>query len=114
MDIRRCPPFSSSHPNHCKKNITFTVVRRICIIVEIEQHKLDYLYDYAVNIITDGIKKALEIPQNELRKPKEKKQMKFYHLFLHLIQIIHLYINNAIKNFVEVLKRNNVPWFESI
>ena len=109
MDIRRCPPFSSSHLNHCKKNITFTVTRRICIIVEIEQLKLDYLYDYAVNIITDGIKKALETPQNELRKQKEKKHMKFYHLFLHLIQIIHLYINNAIKNFVEVLKRNNVP-----
>ena len=29
-------------------------------------------YDYSVNIMTTVIKKALEIPQNELRKPKEK------------------------------------------
>ena len=29
-------------------------------------------YDYSVNITTNVIKKALEIPQNELRKPKEK------------------------------------------
>ena len=27
-------------------------------------------YDYPFNIITNGIKKALEIPQKELRKPK--------------------------------------------
>ena len=25
---------SSSHPNHCKKNITFTLAGRICTIVE--------------------------------------------------------------------------------
>ena len=24
IDIRRCPQFLSSHPNHCKKNIPFT------------------------------------------------------------------------------------------
>ena len=29
-------------------------------------------YDYPINVITNGITKALEIPQNELRKPKEK------------------------------------------
>ena len=29
-------------------------------------------YDYPVNVITNCITKALEIPQDELRKPKEK------------------------------------------
>ena len=64
-DTRRCLPFSSSHPTHCKKNIPYTVTRRICTIVENQQQKLRYLsklkenlkkYDYPVNIITNGIK----------------------------------------------------------
>ena len=80
-DTRRCLPFSSSHPNYCKKTIPFTLARRICTIVENQQQKLRHLselkenlkiYDYPVNIATSGIKKTLEIPQNELRKPKEK------------------------------------------
>ena len=29
-------------------------------------------YDYPINTITNGIKKALEIAENGLRKPKEK------------------------------------------
>ena len=99
-DTCRCLAFLSSHLNHCKKNIPFTLAWRICTIVENQQQKLRHLsevkeklkkYDYPINIITNGIKKALEISQCELRKPKEK-QMKFYHLFLHLIQITHLYI----------------------
>ena len=49
-----------------------------------------------------------------LGNQKKNKQMKFYHLFLYLIQITHLDITNIVKNSVEVLKRNNVPGFESI
>ena len=33
-DIHRCFSFSSDHPNHCKKSISFTVVHHICSIVE--------------------------------------------------------------------------------
>ena len=33
-DTRRCLPFLSRHPTHCKKNIPFTLARRICTIVE--------------------------------------------------------------------------------
>ena len=29
-DTQRCLPFSSTHPNHCKKNILFTLARHIC------------------------------------------------------------------------------------
>ena len=80
-DTRRCLPFLSSHPNHYKKNIPFTLAQRICTIVGNQQQKLRHLselkenlkkYDYPDNIITNCIKKALEIPQNELSKPKEK------------------------------------------
>ena len=39
-DTRWCLLFSSSHSNHCKRNIQFTVARRICIIVENQQQKL--------------------------------------------------------------------------
>ena len=49
-------------------------------MVENQEKKLRHLlelkenlkkYDYPVNINTNGTKKAPEIPQNELRKPKE-------------------------------------------
>ena len=101
-DIRRVSPFSSNHPNHCKKNIPCTLARRICTIVENQQQKLRHLsklkknlnkYDYPIKIITNGIQKAEEIPQklkeNEnLKKPKENEA---FHLFLHIIQMILLY-----------------------
>ena len=114
-DTRRCLPFLSSHPDYCKKTIPFTLARRICTIVENQQQKLRHLsevkeklkkYDYPINIITNGIKKDLEISRSELRKPKEK-QMKFYHLFLHLIQITHLYITQLripLKSFGEMFQ----------
>ena len=95
-----CLPSSSNHMNHCKKIILFTLVERICTIVENKQHKLRHLsesketlqeYDYP-DTITNGIKKALEIPKMKLKNQKKNKQMKFYHLFQHVIQIIYLYI----------------------
>ena len=30
FDTHRCLPFSSNHPNHCKKNRLFTLARHIC------------------------------------------------------------------------------------
>ena len=115
-----CPrlPFSSSHPKHCNKNIPYNLARRICTIVENKQQKLRHLselkqnlkkYDCPVNIITNGTKKALEIPQNELRKPREEQADEV----LPLIFTSHP-INSPIKNSVEVLKRNNDLGFESI
>ena len=35
-------------------------------------------YDYPFNIIKNGIKKALEIPQNELRKANEQQTIYMY------------------------------------
>ena len=82
-DTHRCLPFSSNHPNHCKKNTPFTLEGRICAIVENQQQKLRHLSEsnenlekchYPVNMINNGVMKSLEIPQNELRKPKTNKQ----------------------------------------
>ena len=69
--------------------------------------------NYPVNIITNGIKKALEIPQNELRKSKEK-QTGEVSPFISTFNLNNLPVYNTIKNSVEVLQRNNVPGFESI
>ena len=33
-NTHRCLTFSSNHPKHCKKNIPFSLARRICTIVE--------------------------------------------------------------------------------
>ena len=81
-DTCQCLPFSPSYPNHYKKNVPFTLAQRICTIVENKQQKLRHLlelkenfkkkYDYPISIKINGIKKALEIPQNELRKAKKK------------------------------------------
>ena len=42
-DTQRCLPFTSSHPNHCKRNIPFCLTRRICTIAENNTEKLKNL-----------------------------------------------------------------------
>ena len=78
-DTHRCLPFSSNHPNHCKKNIPFTLACRICTIVENNKTKIKHLeslkmnltkYQYPKQLIERGINKALSIPLEELRSPK--------------------------------------------
>ena len=49
-DTHRCLPFSSSHPNHCKKNIPFTLAGRICTIMENQQQKLKHLSELKENL----------------------------------------------------------------
>ena len=48
-------------------------------------------------------RKPMNFFKINLGNQNKKKQMKFFHLFLH-----------AIKNSLEVLKKNNVPGFKSI
>ena len=88
--------------------------------MENEQQKLRHLselkenlkkYDYRINMTAYGIKKALQIPQNELRKPKQTDEVL---PFISTFNSNNPPVCNAIKNSVEVLKRNNVQGFESI
>ena len=70
-DTRRCLPFPANHPNHCKKNIPFTLARCICTIVENTEAKMKHLenlkinlskYQYPKQVTEFGINKALSIP----------------------------------------------------
>ena len=79
-DTQRCLPFTSSHPNHCKRNIPFCLARRICTIAENNTEKLKNLenlksnlskYHYPNSLIKQGFQKVLSIPQKDLRKPKK-------------------------------------------
>ena len=67
-------------------------------------------YDYPVNI---SIKKGLEIPQNDLRKTKEKQTDEVLP-FISTFNQNNLSVYNSIKNSVEVLKRNNISGFGNI
>ena len=40
-DTQRCLPFTSSHPNHFRRNIPFYLARRICTIAENNAEKLE-------------------------------------------------------------------------
>ena len=42
--------FSSNHPKHCKKNIPFTLARRICTIVENTEAKMKHLENLKMNL----------------------------------------------------------------
>ena len=85
--------FKSNHPKYCLENIPFSLARRICMIAEkdsLKEIKLKELQillleqQYPERIIKAGIKKALKIPQNELRNVKEqgkKKILPFISIF---------------------------------
>ena len=84
-DSKRYVSFKSNHPKHCLKNTPFSLVRRICMIPEkdslkeIKLKKLETLLleqHYSERIIKAGIKKALKIPQTELRNVKEQEKKK--------------------------------------
>ena len=49
-NTHRCLRFSSNYPNHCKKNILFTLARRICTIVESTEAKMKHLENLNLKI----------------------------------------------------------------
>ena len=63
-DTPRCVPCNSCHPKQCKKNIPFTLARKICTIVEnheVRKKRLDelqkvlYSQEYPQNLIQKAI-----------------------------------------------------------
>ena len=74
--------------------------------MENQQQKLRHLSELnenlknPVNIITIGIKKALEIPQYELRKTQEK-QTDEVSSFISIFNPSNSLLYNTIRNFVE-------------
>ena len=79
-DSKRYVLFPSNHPRRCLKNIPFCLARCICTTVE-ENTKLRRLSElktslkqqkYSIALTENSIKRTLQIPKNELRKPTEK------------------------------------------
>lgn len=73
--------FRSCHPSHTKRNIPFSLARRICTIVinpELRILRLKELktyllrQDYPENLIDSAIRRATIIPVTELRRTKNK------------------------------------------
>ena len=80
-DTRRCVPFFSNHPGHCKRNIPFCLARRIFTIVEKESDQEKHLRElnndlkaqgYPETLIKEGFNKARAIPIDILRKAKTR------------------------------------------
>ena len=83
-DTHRCLPFSSNHPKHCKKSISFTLTCPIWTIAENTGAKMKHLenlkmnlskYQYPKQLTEFDINKALSIPLEELRTDKTIYQM---------------------------------------
>ena len=53
-DTQRCFPYSTSHPQHCLKNIPFIMGRRICTIVENNSLKNKHLMELMENLTAYG------------------------------------------------------------
>ena len=82
-DTQNYVPFKSAHPRHTLINIPYNLARRLCTIVDEKTTlttRLKELKDtlrhlgYPKTLIDNGLKKATEIPQEQLRTPKEKTQ----------------------------------------
>ena len=79
-DTQRCLPFTSRHPNYCKRNILFCLTRKICAIAENHAKKLKnlenlksnlYKYHYPDSLIKRWFQIAFSIPQKDLKKHKK-------------------------------------------
>ena len=121
-DTQRCLPFTFSHPNHCKRNIPFSLTRRFCTVTENNTEKLKNLenlklnlskYHYPNSLINQGFQKALSIPQKHLRKPK-KTSNEASLPFITTFNANNPNIYSTIKSSVICLKNNNVSGFHNI
>ena len=121
-DTHRCLPFSSNHPNHCKKNIPFTLARHICTIVENTEAKMKHLenlkinlskYQYPKQLTEFGINKALSVPLQELRTPKTI-SIDNSLPFITTYNPNNPNVYEMIDKSVQCLKRSKVDGFENL
>ena len=121
-DIQRCLPFTSSHPNHCKRNIPFCLPWRICTIAENNAEKLKNFenvksnlskYHYPDSLIKQGLQEALSIPQKDLEKPKRSSNGNILP-FITTFNPNNPNIYSTSLFSVNCLKNNNVSTFHNI
>ena len=121
-DTHRGLPFSYNQANYCKKNMPFTLTRRICTIVENTEAKMKHLenlkinlskYQYPKQLTEFGINKALSIPLQELRTPKTISNDNSLP-FITTYNPINPNVYEMIDKSVEYLKRNKEDGFENL
>ena len=121
-DTHRCLPFSSNHPNHCKKSIPFTLARRFCTIVGNTEAKMKHLenlkinlseYQYPKQLTEFGINTALSFPLQELCTPKTISNDNSLP-FITTYNPNNPNVYEMIDKYVECLKRNKVDGFENL
>ena len=107
--------FHSSHPSHTKRNIPYTLSRRICTIVSEPTTKNLRLHEmksiliskkYPIKLIDNAIEKALNIPQNILRIPKQQRNQQEISLTL-TFNPNNPIVTNSMNYFFQMLKTNN-------
>ena len=121
-DTQRCLPFTSSHPNHCKRNIPFCLARRICTIAENNTEKSKNLENLKSNLskchcpdwlIKQRFQMAFSTPQKHLQKPKKLSNEKILP-FITTFNPNKTNIYSTIKSSVNCLKYNNESCFHNI
>ena len=121
-DTQRCLSFTSSHPNHLKRNIPFCLAQRICTIAENNTEKLKNLeklksnlskYHYPNPLIKQVFQKTLSVPQKDLQKPKNLSNENILP-FITPFNPDNPNIYSTIKSSVICLKNNNVSGFHNI
>ena len=122
-DTQRYVPFNFTHPNHCKRNIPFTLARKTCTIVENNDRKTVHLNQlrenlikqkYPMKIIENGLTKVRHIPQSELRKSRQPDLVDNIIPFISTHSPNNPQIYNLIKSAYGILKRNEVPGFKDL
>ncbi|OOY45291.1 hypothetical protein, partial [Solemya velum gill symbiont] len=107
-DTHQYLDFRSSHPSHTKRNIPYCLARRICTIVSDQETRDERLVElniflksqnYPDGLIGNGIRRARQIPRNELLAPKVKQTAS------EKIPFVTTYIP-CHPNMVEVAKTN--------
>ena len=120
-DTRRCVEFSSCHPSHCKRNIPFSLARRIHVICENDIEKETHLLElketllkqgYPKNLISDAFKRAAAIPREDLRKPKTNENDKNMITFISTHNPNNPNIFPKINEALNTLINNNVDGFK--
>ena len=80
-DTRRYVPYNSSHPGHTRRNIPYSLARRVAMIVDdkdlrrkqLDQLKTDLLKcSYPKKLVSDAIHKYSNVSSQSLRTPKQK------------------------------------------
>ena len=105
---QQCLPYSTSHPKHCLKNVSFVIAKHLRELNEIFR-----TCDYPKKIVEIGIQKVLKIPQMELRQPKPIENNSNL-TFISTFNPNNPKIFDLVKSGVNTLVENNVNGFKNI